>query len=202
MEVIFVGGIFVGVFSLIAFFGKKQMKLMDNEFSELAYYFDMDATIPANSMFRDYPEVNGLIQDYPTRVHVYTRGSGKHKKTYTEIEVECGNIDGRTFSIYKESAFSGVGRFFGMQDIEIGIPFFDQQFVIKSSDEHFARTLLDGRMRDDFEIAIRDLIGEMELDGKYIRYKEMMTITTPEVRKRYERLIELAIELAKRAETV
>jgi hypothetical protein len=44
------------------------------------------------------------------------------------------NKDGLYFKIYREGFFSSMGKFFGMQDIEIGDPFFDDQLIIKGND--------------------------------------------------------------------
>tara|TARA_Y100001934_G_C12386251_1_gene796023 strand:+ start:9994 stop:10410 length:417 start_codon:yes stop_codon:yes gene_type:complete len=52
------------------------------------------------------------------------------------------NKDGLYFKIYRESMFSGMGRFFGMQNLEIGDPYFDDAFVIKGNDAHKLKQML------------------------------------------------------------
>jgi len=52
------------------------------------------------------------------------------------------NKDGLYFKIYREGIFSSVGKFFGMQDFEIGDSFFDEQFVIKGNHLDQIRLLL------------------------------------------------------------
>ena len=42
-------------------------------------------------------------------------------------------MDGFRFTIYRKTLFSDLGKFFGMQDIEIGDPEFDRDFIIKSN---------------------------------------------------------------------
>jgi hypothetical protein len=44
-------------------------------------------------------------------------------------------VDGFRFTIYRKNLFSGLGKFLGMQDIEIGDPEFDREFIIKSNFE-------------------------------------------------------------------
>jgi hypothetical protein len=59
------------------------------------------------------------------------------------------NKDGLYFKIYREGFFSSVGKFFGMQDIEIGAPFFDEQFIVKGNSPEKIRVLLaDARIKE------------------------------------------------------
>lgn len=72
----------------------------------------------------------------------YTVSNGKSSTTYTRMRVPFVNKDGLYFKIYRESLFSGIGRYFGMQDIKIGNPDFDDAFVIKGNNEAKIRQLL------------------------------------------------------------
>lgn len=47
------------------------------------------------------------------------------------------------FAIHHEDFFDEVGKFFGMQDVEIGYPELDQQVVIKTNDEQKVKRVLD-----------------------------------------------------------
>ena len=69
--------------------------------------------------------------------------------TYTRMRAPFINKDGLYFNISREGFFSSIGKFFGMQDIEIGDPFFDDQFVIKgNSPEKIKLLLADDRIRE------------------------------------------------------
>ena len=52
------------------------------------------------------------------------------------------NKDGLYFKISRQGFFSAIGKFFGMQDIEIGDPFFDEQFIIKGDNPEKIKLLL------------------------------------------------------------
>ena len=68
---------------------------------------------------------------------------------YTRMRAPFINKDGLYFNISREGFFSSIGKFFGMQDIEIGDPFFDDQFVIKgNSPEKIKLLLADDRIRE------------------------------------------------------
>ena len=67
--------------------------------------------------------------------YTVTTSTGKttSSTTYTRMRAPFVNKDGLYFKIYRQGVFSSIGKFFGMQDIEIGDPFFDDQFVIKGN---------------------------------------------------------------------
>ncbi len=84
----------------------------------------------------------GFFTDAVLRVHVldwtvtmdtFRRGTRKNERTYTRIRAPFVNADGFRFGIWNESFFSPVGRFFGMQDIEVGGNLFDSSFVIQGN---------------------------------------------------------------------
>jgi hypothetical protein len=52
------------------------------------------------------------------------------------------NPDGFRFNIYRKSIFSGLGKWLGMQDITVGDPFFDDEFIVQGNDEAHVRRLL------------------------------------------------------------
>jgi hypothetical protein len=62
--------------------------------------------------------------------------------THTRMRAPFVNKDGLYFSISREGLFSSIGKFFGMQDIQIGDANFDDRFVIKGNNEEKIRRLL------------------------------------------------------------
>ena len=92
----------------------------------------------------------GLVyehQDWTLVLDTYSTSSSNangtsNTKHYTRMRAPFVNKDGLYFKIYRQHLFRSVGRFFGMQDIEIGDPFFDNDFVIKGNSESKIRQLL------------------------------------------------------------
>ncbi len=80
--------------------------------------------------------------EWEVTLDTYTVSTGKSSTTYTRMRAPFINKDGLHFCIYRSSFFSPVGKLFGMQDIQIGDPFFDEQFVIKGNSEERVRVLL------------------------------------------------------------
>lgn len=105
-------------------------------------------------------EAGGLVRGAKVRVKVsewtvtldtYTVSTGQSSVTYTRMRAPYVNRDGFRFTIYRKTVFSDIGKLFGVQDVEIGHPDFDRDYVIKGNDEEKLRRLFSSR-------AIRDLI--------------------------------------------
>ena len=71
----------------------------------------------------------------------HSDGKTSHSVTYTRLRAPYVNQDGFRFTIYRKCIFSGLGKFFGMQDVEVGYPEFDDAFIIKGNDEAKLRAL-------------------------------------------------------------
>lgn len=78
--------------------------------------------------------------------------TGKSSKTYTRLRAPYENPGGFRFNVSPENFLSGIGRFFGMQDLEIGVPEFDADWVVQGTDH--------ARLRNLFaDPEIRSLLG-------------------------------------------
>ena len=60
---------------------------------------------------------------------------------YTRIRAPYINPANFRFSIYRKNLLSEIGKFLGMQDIDVGHPEFDDQFIIKGNDPAKVRLL-------------------------------------------------------------
>ena len=72
-------------------------------------------------------------------------GQNRSSTTYTRIRAPFINKDNLQFSIYREGLFSGVAKFFGAQDIQVGDKFFDENFIIKGNNELRIKDLLEDK---------------------------------------------------------
>ena len=77
-----------------------------------------------------------------TYTQTTSTGTTTTSTTYTRMRAPFINKDGLYFKITREGFFSSIGKFFGMQDIEIGDPFFDDQFIIKGNNPEKIKLLL------------------------------------------------------------
>ena len=98
-------------------------------------------------------KVIARVGDWTDTLDTYTVSTGKSSATYTRMRAPFINKDGFRFTIYRKSIFSDIGKLFGMQDIEIGIPTFDERFIIKGNNEFKVRELLsDSKIRELIEM--------------------------------------------------
>lgn len=75
----------------------------------------------------------------------YTVSTGKTSAVYTRMRAPYVNPDEFRFTIYRRGVFSDVGKFFGMQDVEVGDPAFDRDFIVQGTDEARLRSLFSSR---------------------------------------------------------
>lgn len=71
----------------------------------------------------------------------FTVSTGKSSTTYTRLRAPYRNPGGFRFNVSPENFLSGIGRFFGMEDLEIGAPEFDAAWVVQGSDPSRVRRL-------------------------------------------------------------
>ncbi len=83
----------------------------------------------------------------------YVVSTGKSAVTYTRMRAPFVSPDGFEFTVYDKGIFSDIGKWFGMQDIEVGDGVFDEDFIVKSNNESKVRELL-------ANFKIRQLIGQ------------------------------------------
>lgn len=88
----------------------------------------------------DFVQVN--YGDWTVTLDNFTVSTGKSSTTYTRIRAPFINRDGFRFTLYRSGFFTGLGKYFGMQDLEVGDPLFDERFVIQSNNPQKVGALL------------------------------------------------------------
>ena len=62
------------------------------------------------------------------------------------------NYHGFKFAIHEDSFIDDIGKFFGLQDVEVGYPELDRHLIIKTNDEDKVKTVFaDSKVRAIFE---------------------------------------------------
>jgi hypothetical protein len=72
----------------------------------------------------------------------FTQSDGNTSQAYTRIHGLYQSRDDFEFRMYRKSVLSGLGKFFGMQDIEVGHPQLDREVVIKANSPGKIQSLL------------------------------------------------------------
>ncbi|MCG9132575.1 DUF3137 domain-containing protein [Candidatus Poribacteria bacterium] len=98
--------------------------------------------------------------------YVVSTGESSHK--LTRMRAPFMSRDDLYFKISREGFLSSIGKFFGMQDIEIGDPFFDKQFVIKGNNpEKIKRLLADNRIKELCQLQPRIHLRIKDDEGRF-----------------------------------
>ncbi len=84
--------------------------------------------------FLTKPELYGKVRDCRVKITLRNKSQGKHSTKYTCYEVAYPQTLPFGLSLKGQTAFSGLKKFLGGQDIEIGDPTFDNFVVVKGHD--------------------------------------------------------------------
>ena len=106
---------------------KKANRAWDDAAEQLHLAFD-----PPHMLF-GRRRISGQIHGFSVVAYTFTRGSGKHSRSYTRFQVTYPSALDFGFRLTEQTFFSGVTKIFGSQDIEVGDPSFDQSVVIKGT---------------------------------------------------------------------
>jgi len=120
------------------FFGPSKDEVWSQLSSELGAEF-------SESGFFKNGKVVLTHNNWEITLDTYTVHTGKTHITYTRMRAPYVNKDGFRFTIYRKSIFSWLGKAFGMQDIELGDSFFDEDFIIQGEPESTVIKLFSNR---------------------------------------------------------
>ena len=108
-------------------------------------------------------KVRAVHGEWTVTLDKYVVSTGKVTVVYTRMRAPYVNPDGFRFKVYRKGVFSDLGKLFGMQDVEVGHPDFDRDFIIKGTDEGKLRQLFaNARIREliagqkDINFSVRD----------------------------------------------
>jgi hypothetical protein len=117
---------------------------------------------------------------------------------FTRLTAGLANNNDFNFAIHHEGFIDTMGKFFGMEDIEIGYPEFDKKLIVKTNDAERVKTIFsDDDVRDTFQslteftlhIANKDIEGEKEA---FLELEIQKGVTDPnELRKIYHSFFSL-----------
>jgi hypothetical protein len=107
--------------------------------------------------------VDATHGQWTVTLDTYTVSTGKSAVVYTRMRAPYVNPDGFRFNIYRRAVFSNLGKWLGMQDVTVGYPQFDDDFIIKGNDDTKLRRLFaSAKIRDlisaqpDINFSVRD----------------------------------------------
>lgn len=96
---------------------------------------ELRADFTESSFWKGGGRVEVRVGEWILSLDTYTVSTGKSSVTYTRMRAPFVNADGFRFKVYREGFFSNIGKFFGMQDVIVGQPEFDRDFIIQGNHE-------------------------------------------------------------------
>ena len=129
--------------------------------SQKEIWRQLSAEMPADFVeggFLKSDKVQATHGQWIVTLDKYVVSTGKVTVVYTRMRAPYVNPDNFRFRVYRKGIFSDLGKMLGMQDVEVGMPEFDRDFIIKGNDE--------GKLRQLFaNPKIRELIsGQKDID--------------------------------------
>ncbi len=131
--------------------------------------------------------------DWTLTLDTYTVSTGKTTVVYTRMRAPYVNPEEFRFTIYRRGFFSDIGKTFGMQDVEVGDPAFDQDFIVKGTDDARLRSLFSSprlreliRQQPHIHLSVRDDDGWF--GGRFPDRVDVLTFTVVGVIKDVDRL--------------
>jgi hypothetical protein len=165
------GLFFVGVIAMLYF----SRRAHEKAWRELA---ESTGLTYESGGFLGSPLVTGTYRGHQLTLDTFTRGTGKSRQTYTRMVLFVNNQTNAYLALYQESVFSKVGKFFGMQDVQVGDEDFDRRFIIKSRPENYVSGLL---MTGDLRQKLLEARSvNIELDGRELHFEQLGFLTKQE----------------------
>ncbi len=87
-------------------------------------------------------KVQAKVREWTVTLDTFSVSSGDSSTVYTRMRAPLQSKDGFQFTIFRIGFISKLDKALGAQDIEIGDPDFDREFVIQGNNEPKVRALL------------------------------------------------------------
>jgi hypothetical protein len=147
-----------------------------------------------------WPKVRTSILNHPLYISL-RRSGGKHKVTHTFFEMEVSNPGRLEFYLRKENLLSNIGRMVGMQDIEVGDVKFDNEFIVKTTDELRLHEILNEELRNSLvERQAASKGFSLKLEKNKIIYETIGEFESNSFNDEFHKMIILAARIADRLE--
>lgn len=160
---------FAGVLGFILFNQKRSREAWANIATALGLEYSQGS-------FFGIGVIEGERQGYWVRVDTFSRGSGKNSKTYTRIQTFLNPTLNLGLAVYREHLFSGIGKMFGSQDIEVGDSAFDGRFMVKGNSSDAVLRLLSADLRKQLML-YDERVGPLNVDDDRLYYETRGMLT-------------------------
>jgi hypothetical protein len=112
-----------------------------------------------------YPMVRFAHRGAHGLLDVERRRNGKHRSSYTQVRIRWPNPQTRC-EVYPQTFARTLGKFFGMEDIEIGYRGFDDRYMITGTSDEMVKGLLSPQVQQ----VVDQLYRLMGVNDIYVRF--------------------------------
>ncbi len=174
---------FVTVLCIFALIGAHQKRAKRAIFLTIADKLDLNYSIERYRLYSRRPVLRGSFKGYDVKINQITYSSGEDSETHTQFHVFDHGINTR-FSISREGFFNKIKKYFGNDDIQIGLKTLDNMFHFKSSNPAHLKAVFDEATQKRMLQMTRIFDGHVEnVNGKILytypcnmTHKEEMTL--------------------------
>lgn len=126
-----------------------------SQFKILADELNFSTPTTRSKIYSAIAQITGEIDSREVTITCFDRSlSQDDLRVFAKIDISCQLPPDTTFILYREKMFDKLFVSLGMQDLQFGEKRFDDNFIIKSNNEQFARSLLDDKIRQQL---VRDM---------------------------------------------
>jgi RNA recognition motif-containing protein len=177
---------------------------MDENFKELAYRFGLNFDISSSkkwkpNVFNLYPKLHGKVKGLDIQMYNIVRGSGKSQAIYIAVDIFVGNSSSHTLRIFHEDFFRKFGKILGLQkDIEINDSEFDGQYIVRSDNAEFAKTILSDLVLKNKLIEEKQLFNNavLKFENGILHYEGINNLYNKKEIDKMEARVKLAVLMA------
>lgn len=98
--------------------------------------------------------ISGSLYGHRVAISTFTKGSGNTNQVFTKYHIEYCDRIRVDMNMTRQGALHSLGKVFGMQDIEIGDPGFDDRIILRGSDPAAIRRFITPDIRDAIKLLV------------------------------------------------
>ena len=143
------------------------------------------------------PSFRGNFYGKKVILALTSKSAGQAQIPYVSLRFEVENPSGLKMHLIPEHPLSGVGKFFGMQDIVIGDGRIDDGYIIKSSDAIFMKVAFIPEIVAHFhKLMDSEAKGAISLSGEILQFEEAGGIQSDGMKKKIREALILLRDLS------
>ncbi|MCI0444942.1 hypothetical protein L0152_17255 [bacterium] len=187
---------FIGWFIFILYLISARKKALYQQFNSFSERFG--GTLPEpQGILVGLPRFDTTYNRRPLQISMRQSG-GKHKTTYSRFDMNVHDINFE-FVITQQDFLTNIGKYLGMQDIEIDDYAFDQAFIIKTNLPERFKEIFDEEIHADLISAVIESRGySLRLSGGRLSYESIGAFQSQTFNSQFASMIEIAVKIAER----